>query len=107
MKVPHPLARARVLRHAPRWRPRLRPPLPSPAKKERTTHVKIAVIGGGPGGLYFSLLMRKAVPRSEIVVVERNRPDDTFEGVASDETLGNFPQADVPTHERITEGFVH
>ncbi len=71
--------------------------------------MKIAVIGGGPGGLYFSLLMRKAVPRSEIVVVERNRPDDTFGWgvVFSDETLGNFLQADVPTHERITEGFVH
>jgi len=71
--------------------------------------VKIAVIGGGPGGLYFALLMRKAVPAHEIVVVERNRPDDTFGWgvVFSDETLGNFLDADPLTHERITKDFVH
>jgi anthraniloyl-CoA monooxygenase len=71
--------------------------------------VKIAVIGGGPGGLYFSLLLRKAAPQHEIVLVERNRPDDTFGWgvVFSDETLGNFLAADAQTHERIVEEFVH
>jgi len=71
--------------------------------------VKIAVIGGGPAGLYFALLMRKAVPAHEIVVVERNRPEDTFGWgvVFSDETLGNFLDADSLTHERITKDFVH
>jgi anthraniloyl-CoA monooxygenase len=71
--------------------------------------VKIGVIGGGPGGLYFALLLRKAAPEHEIEVVERNRPDDTFGWgvVFSDETLGNFLDSDPPTHERITADFVH
>ncbi len=72
-------------------------------------HVKIAVIGGGPGGLYFALLLRKAAPEHEVVVVERNRADDTFGWgvVFSDETLGNFLAADPQTHDRITDEFVH
>jgi anthraniloyl-CoA monooxygenase len=67
------------------------------------------VIGGGPGGLYFALLLRKAAPEHEIEVVERNRPDDTFGWgvVFSDETLGNFLESDPPTYERITKDFVH
>jgi anthraniloyl-CoA monooxygenase len=40
--------------------------------------VKAAVIGGGPAGLFFALLMKRADPRHEIAVYERNRPDDTF-----------------------------
>ena len=71
--------------------------------------MKIGVIGGGPGGLYFALLLRKAAPEHDIEVVERNRPDDTFGWgvVFSDETLGNFLDTDPPTHERITNDFVH
>ncbi|MBC8068480.1 MAG: bifunctional salicylyl-CoA 5-hydroxylase/oxidoreductase [Deltaproteobacteria bacterium] len=71
--------------------------------------MKIAVIGGGPAGLYFALLLRKQAPEHEIVVVERNRGDDTFGWgvVFSDETLGNFLAADRATHERITAEFVH
>jgi anthraniloyl-CoA monooxygenase len=54
--------------------------------------LEIAVVGGGPGGLYFAILMKKADPRHRVTVYERNRPDDTFGfGVVfSDETLGNF-----------------
>jgi anthraniloyl-CoA monooxygenase len=40
--------------------------------------VRAAVIGGGPAGLFFALLMKKADSRHEIAVYERNRPDDTF-----------------------------
>ncbi len=40
--------------------------------------MRIAVIGGGPAGLYFAILMKKWQPSSEITVFERNRPDDTF-----------------------------
>jgi len=71
--------------------------------------VKISVIGGGPGGLYFSLLMKKARPDCEIAVHERNQADDTFGWgvVFSDETLSNFLDADRVTCERITERFVH
>ncbi|MCA9654250.1 MAG: bifunctional salicylyl-CoA 5-hydroxylase/oxidoreductase [Myxococcales bacterium] len=66
-------------------------------------------MGGGPGGLYFSVLMKKARPDCEIAIYERNRPNDTFGWgvVFSDETLSNFLEADRPTYERITEGFVH
>jgi anthraniloyl-CoA monooxygenase len=71
--------------------------------------VKIGVIGAGPAGLYFALLMKKVAPEHEIRIVERNRPNDTFGWgvVFSDETLGHFLDADLPTHARITEEFVH
>ena len=54
--------------------------------------MKIAVIGGGPGGLYFALLMKKRYPAHDVTVYERNKADDTFGfGVVfSDETLDNL-----------------
>ena len=71
--------------------------------------MKIAVIGGGPAGLYFSLLLKKARPEAAITVFERNRPDDTFGWgvVFSDQTLGNFREADAPTFDAITSSFSH
>ena len=58
--------------------------------------MKIAVIGGGPGGLYFSALAKQLDPHHEITVWERNAADDTFGfGVVfSDETLGGIEHAD-------------
>jgi anthraniloyl-CoA monooxygenase len=69
--------------------------------------VKISVIGGGPAGLYFAILMKKADPRHEIEVYERNAFDDTFGyGVVfSDATLGNFEDADPESYRAITESF--
>ena len=57
--------------------------------------MKIAVIGGGPAGLYFAILMKKQRSTADIVVYERNRADDTFGfGVVfSDATLDNFEMA--------------
>src|SRR5581483_9128480 len=54
--------------------------------------VKIVSIGGGPAGLYFAILMKKADRAHDVVVLERNRPDDTFGfGVVfSDATLERF-----------------
>src|SRR5882757_7833106 len=54
--------------------------------------MKIAIIGGGPAGLYAAILLRKQRPNAEICVYERNRADDTFGfGVVfSDATLDNF-----------------
>jgi anthraniloyl-CoA monooxygenase len=71
--------------------------------------VKVAVIGGGPAGLYFSLLLKQARPDADITVLERNRPDDTFGWgvVFSDQTLENFRAADRPTFDRITSSFAH
>jgi anthraniloyl-CoA monooxygenase len=71
--------------------------------------MKIVSIGGGPAGLYFSILAKKADPTRDILVVERNRPDDTFGfGVVfSDETLGNFADADPESYAEITRNFAH
>jgi anthraniloyl-CoA monooxygenase len=71
--------------------------------------VKVAVIGGGPAGLYFSLLLKQARPDASITVLERNRPADTFGWgvVFSDQTLENFRAADAKTFSQITSSFAH
>ncbi len=70
---------------------------------------KITVIGGGPGGLYFSILTKKAMPHCQIDVYERNKPDDSFGfGVVfSDETLGEFLMRDLPSYELIRSEFAY
>ena len=40
--------------------------------------MRVLVAGGGPGGLYAALLLKRRHPHATIVVQERNRPDDTF-----------------------------
>ena len=40
--------------------------------------MRIAVVGGGPGGLFFATLIRRADPSVEVTVFERNRADDSF-----------------------------
>ncbi len=71
--------------------------------------MRIVCIGGGPAGLYFGLLMKKRDPASQVVVVERNRPYDTFGWgvVFSDQTLGNLVRADEPTARSILQAFNH
>jgi len=71
--------------------------------------MKVTVIGGGAGGLYFALLAKKAWPRWDITVYERNRPDDTFGfGVVfSDQTLDTFKAYDPVTYERIRRRFAY
>ncbi|HEX3350320.1 MAG TPA: bifunctional salicylyl-CoA 5-hydroxylase/oxidoreductase [Acetobacteraceae bacterium] len=71
--------------------------------------MRVAVLGGGPAGLYFSILMKKAWPATEITVYERNRADDTFGfGVVfSDQTLETFEKYDVPSYRTITENFAY
>jgi len=69
----------------------------------------IRVIGGGPAGLFFSLLMKRRDPAHRITVLERNGPDDTFGWgvVFSDETLNNIAAADPESYVEITESFAH
>lgn len=71
--------------------------------------MKITVIGGGPGGLYFSILTKKAMPHCQIDVYERNKPDDSFGfGVVfSDETLGEFLKRDMQSYELIRSKFAY
>lgn len=71
--------------------------------------MNIVCIGGGPAGLYFSLLMKKQNPEHNVTVIERNRPYDTFGWgvVFSDQTLGNLALADEPTARDILQSFNH
>jgi anthraniloyl-CoA monooxygenase len=69
--------------------------------------MRIAVLGGGPGGLYFAALAKQLDPRHDITVWERNAPDDTFGfGVVfSDETLGGIEHADTAIYDAMSREF--
>jgi anthraniloyl-CoA monooxygenase len=69
--------------------------------------VRIAIAGGGPGGLYFAALASQLGPGHEITVWERNAPDDTFGfGVVfSDETLGGIEHADPVIYQAMEREF--
>ncbi len=69
--------------------------------------MRIAVVGGGPGGLYFAALAKQLGPDHEITVWERNAADDTFGfGVVfSDETLGGIEHADPAIHATMEAEF--
>lgn len=69
--------------------------------------MKINVIGGGPAGLYFAILMKKADASHQIKIYERNGPNDTFGWgvVFSGRTLANLRAADETSHAEITKEF--
>ena len=71
--------------------------------------MKVHVIGGGPAGLYFAILMKKAWPQTRVTVFERNKPDDTFGfGVVfSDQTLEAFESYDRETYRQIVGHFAY
>lgn len=71
--------------------------------------MKIAVVGGGPGGLYLALLTKKARPDWTVDVYEQNKADDTFGfGVVfSEETLEEFLSRDAPSYAMIAEAFAY
>jgi anthraniloyl-CoA monooxygenase len=70
--------------------------------------LKIVILGGGPAGLYAGLLIKKADPRHDITLIERNPADVTYGWgvVFSDRTLAAFQRADAKTYEQITGQFV-
>ena len=71
--------------------------------------MRIAVVGGGPAGLYFALLMKRDWPELTVDVFERNQPDDTFGfGVVfSDQTLDTFRAADAESYAAIRDNFAY
>ncbi len=71
--------------------------------------MNILCIGGGPAGLYFGMLMKQQDPSRRIVVVERNKPFDTFGWgvVLSDQTLDNLRHADPTSGQLIGDALNH
>lgn len=71
--------------------------------------LRVVVTGGGPAGLYLSILVKKSDPAASVTVLERNRPGDAFGfGVVfSDETLDRFREADAPSFDALSHVFRH
>jgi salicyloyl-CoA 5-hydroxylase len=71
--------------------------------------VRIAIVGGGPGGLFAATLLKLADPSTEVVVFERNRRQDTFGfGVVfSDATLRGIDDRDPVLLRALTDHGVH
>ncbi|KUN16748.1 salicylyl-CoA 5-hydroxylase, partial [Streptomyces antibioticus] len=69
---------------------------------------RIAIIGGGPGGLYAAALLKRRDPTRQVTVWERNAPDDTFGFgvVLSDETLGGIEHADPVVYNALQQDFI-
>ncbi|MGW8377209.1 bifunctional salicylyl-CoA 5-hydroxylase/oxidoreductase [Streptomyces sp. ODS28] len=68
----------------------------------------VAVLGGGPGGLYAAVLLKRLDPARTVTVYERNAPDETFGFgvVLSDETLGGIEHADPAVYAALRDEFV-
>ena len=71
--------------------------------------MRIACLGGGPAGLYFAILMKKANPAHDITVIDRNAADNTFGWgiVFSDKTMDGFRDADEQVVNEIEANFHH
>jgi anthraniloyl-CoA monooxygenase len=71
--------------------------------------MRIACLGGGPAGLYFAISTKLRAPDAEVVVFERNKPDDTFGWgvVLSDETLTNLAENDPVSAQDIRAHFAY
>jgi len=71
--------------------------------------MRVACLGGGPAGLYFAISMKLRDPAHQVVVLERNRADDTFGWgvVLSEETLTNLAANDPVSAEAIRKHFAY
>ncbi|WP_155055972.1 bifunctional salicylyl-CoA 5-hydroxylase/oxidoreductase [Streptomyces blattellae] len=85
-----------------------RPATTNPQPPTQTGHpLRVAIVGGGPGGLYAAALLKRLDPNREVTLWERNAPDDTFGFgvVLSDETLGGIEHADPVVYEALQKDF--
>ncbi len=71
--------------------------------------MNIVCLGGGPAGLYFSILAKKANALWDISVVERAPPRQTFQWglLFADTTLCGLREADVESHAAIAASLRH
>jgi anthraniloyl-CoA monooxygenase len=69
-------------------------------------HVKVRIVGGGPAGLYFAILLKRLSAAHDVTVFERDGPDDTFGWgiVFSDQTFSYLQNHDEASHRAISEG---
>lgn len=79
-----------------------------PAHDGPARPLRVAVIGGGPGGLYTAALLKRRAPDRRVTLWERTPADRTFGFgvVLSDETLGGIEHADPAVHEALRQSFV-
>jgi anthraniloyl-CoA monooxygenase len=65
--------------------------------------MKINILGGGPAGLYFAILMKRLDPSHDITIIERDGPNDTFGWgiVFSDQTFSYLKDNDEPSFNEI------
>jgi anthraniloyl-CoA monooxygenase len=65
--------------------------------------MKINILGGGPAGLYFAILMKRLDPAHDITIIERDGPNDTFGWgiVFSDQTFSYLKDNDEPSFNEI------
>jgi anthraniloyl-CoA monooxygenase len=71
--------------------------------------MRAVCLGGGPGGLYFAISLKRRDPSADVTVVERNKPNDTFGWgvVLSDDTLANLEKNDPDSAAQIRNNFVY
>jgi anthraniloyl-CoA monooxygenase len=65
--------------------------------------MKINILGGGPAGLYFAILMKRLDSSHDITIIERDGPNDTFGWgiVFSDQTFSYLKDNDEPSFNQI------
>jgi 2-polyprenyl-6-methoxyphenol hydroxylase-like FAD-dependent oxidoreductase len=65
--------------------------------------MKIAIVGGGPSGLYLAILLKRRRPALAVTVIEQNQPDSTFGFgvVLADSGLNRIEQADPEVYRQL------